>query len=849
MRAWCLRQLDRFKTPAGPWVLMAAALLLVAMVPAIVHADIISWFWSVIAHIFLFFAKLLGYLLILLVKILIELAQYSNFVAPGPTAVQVGWVVVRDLVNMFFILVLLIMAFAIILGFSNYGSPQTVRDLFIMAIVINFSKTICGLFIDLGQVVMLTFVNGFAQAAGGNFLNAFQINKILQLENEGALDGSGLALAAALAFIMVAVATCVVLILTIQMGFRIVMLWILVILSPLAFFGRAFPPMKSSTYDRWWGMFKGYIIQGPTVAFFLWLALLTSQRSASAGGSIAKNEGFSVTTASDAEIAAQRSKNKIASEAASDDAILSMLIVTCILIGGMKISGEGQNIGAGMGSYLTGKAKGYAKSAGGFAKRQTIDRAVSAGKSTLRAGQGLALRGGGAGLQKLTGGRFGTGMRVQGQRIAAEQKKSRQDLKNKLMGSAEERLAATPQGRQGAAVAQNAKNEKNRLMSEARTPAQRADAIKKIDGDKNMRATRSDEEIGKQHAMLKEAAGQDANLKGAVGEFERKNWQKLPDLTDEERKKAVQSGTADDRRNWSRSDVAAAAQYMTSSQTKDMVTNGTDDQKNGLGDHVGKLGRQEQKKFLLDNNVAPKDIPKDWYKNEGVAEHALWKTGNDPDARAELMADPDKKAAMQLASTTHLNRTMEDPKATDRQKAFAAETAIKAGTLTADDIEANVELKGVLGKGLDVGSLAKGVDRSNGGQVAAAQSAMAAVMKADPERGKRLAKNDSYEHIMPSGGASGDGGAKAAADAAKAAAAAAKAAAEAASGLRSAGGGDFEMVGDGGSIELDVPQQEITTAVKEGMKEGAKEIKKTLDDAAKLAQRRNRAADDDKGKG
>ena len=128
---------------------------------------------------------LLGFLMILLIKVLIQLAQYSNFVAPGPTAVQIGWVVVRDLVNMFFIFILLIMAFAIILGVERYGSPQTVRDLFIMAVVVNFSKTICGIFIDIGQVIMLTFVNGFAQAAGGNFLNAFQINKLLSLRESG----------------------------------------------------------------------------------------------------------------------------------------------------------------------------------------------------------------------------------------------------------------------------------------------------------------------------------------------------------------------------------------------------------------------------------------------------------------------------------------------------------------------------------------------------------------------------------------------------------------------------------------------------------------------------------------
>jgi len=47
----------------------------------------------------------------------------------------------------------------------------------LFALLVNFSRTIAGIFIDISQLIMLTFVNGFAQAAGGNFVEALGITK------------------------------------------------------------------------------------------------------------------------------------------------------------------------------------------------------------------------------------------------------------------------------------------------------------------------------------------------------------------------------------------------------------------------------------------------------------------------------------------------------------------------------------------------------------------------------------------------------------------------------------------------------------------------------------------------
>ena len=62
---------------------------------------------------------------------------------------------------MFFVVVLLIIALATILNQEKYSYKTWLPKLILMAVLINFSKMICGLIIDVAQVVMMTFVNAF----------------------------------------------------------------------------------------------------------------------------------------------------------------------------------------------------------------------------------------------------------------------------------------------------------------------------------------------------------------------------------------------------------------------------------------------------------------------------------------------------------------------------------------------------------------------------------------------------------------------------------------------------------------------------------------------------------------
>ncbi len=229
--------------------------------------------------IFTFFFYILGLISTLIIDILVQVASYSQLI--NVPAVTTGWKMVRDLCNMFFVLILLVIAFATILRVETYQWKKALPKLLIMAILINFSKTICGLFIDFAQVIMLTFVNAFS-AGGGNLVDTLQIQKYTSIGGKlsdvgavGAWNTVGSMFAALFALI---ISLIVLIVLLAVLVMRVVMLWIYVILSPLAFLASAFPQGQKYA-SQWWGEFSKQVIVGPVLAFFIWLALLTANQS------------------------------------------------------------------------------------------------------------------------------------------------------------------------------------------------------------------------------------------------------------------------------------------------------------------------------------------------------------------------------------------------------------------------------------------------------------------------------------------------------------------------------------------------------------------------------------------
>lgn len=218
-----------------------------------------------------------------LADMMIQAAQYNNFVQAQP--VLIGWPLVRDVCNMFFILVLLVVAFSTIIGYEKFHYKKVVPKLLLMSVLINFSKTLVGLLIDFSQVLTLTFVNGFRAAALGNFMAAFGLTDMLTVM-QGAYgatdhDPSEVIIALVFAVGMLSVVATIMLIMCIYFIVRIVMLWVLLIFSPAAFFATALPDTLKASLStftgEWWKKLSTMLTGGPIIAFFLWLTFAMVQ--------------------------------------------------------------------------------------------------------------------------------------------------------------------------------------------------------------------------------------------------------------------------------------------------------------------------------------------------------------------------------------------------------------------------------------------------------------------------------------------------------------------------------------------------------------------------------------------
>ncbi|MBI4433337.1 hypothetical protein HY632_01040, partial [Candidatus Uhrbacteria bacterium] len=297
----------------------------------------------------------LGKLLLLVIYVLTLVAQYNSFVTSP--AVSNGWVIVRDIANMFFIIALLVIAFGTILSIKEYQVQSLLPKLVFGAIFINFSKTIAGIFIDLSQVAMMTFVNGFAAAAAGNFAQAFQIQQIVTItpmETAGT-DILQVVMGYLLAFVLLAIALATCVVMTVILAYRVVMLWALVVLSPLPYLLNAIPQGKKYA-NEWWSEFGKYLTTGPVLAFFLWLALVT------AGSGNVGTEFTGGDKVGGSEIARKEYSGgsaALGSVAGEPESLISFVIAISMLIAGLQIGAKTGAMGSKMLGNIVDKTKEY----------------------------------------------------------------------------------------------------------------------------------------------------------------------------------------------------------------------------------------------------------------------------------------------------------------------------------------------------------------------------------------------------------------------------------------------------------------------------------------------------------
>ncbi|MCH8741358.1 hypothetical protein IH779_00370 [Patescibacteria group bacterium] len=196
----------------------------------------------------------------------------SSYTSGG--VVDVGWPVVRDLSNMFIVLVLVFIGLATALRLKEYQAQKTLPRLIGVALLINFTPVILGVIVDGANITMNFFLSGLS----GTESLATRFKSIGQtiantLQNIGSFDALANLELTFKVIIMTAYnvfASIIFLLFALLFIIRRVAIWILVILSPLAFVAYILPATRGF-FTFWWHQFWQWTIIGVSAAFFLWL--------------------------------------------------------------------------------------------------------------------------------------------------------------------------------------------------------------------------------------------------------------------------------------------------------------------------------------------------------------------------------------------------------------------------------------------------------------------------------------------------------------------------------------------------------------------------------------------------
>lgn len=317
----------------------------------------------------------IGGLLFTLAGWFVDWALYTNRIVAQTPVVKVGWGIARDLANLGFVIVILVISFATALRYEKYGMKQTLGKLIVIALLINFSLTIAGVFLDFAGVITDFFVSK-ASLSPDKFASAlataFAPQRLMEpKEAEGALFdvtsfGSDMlnfigGLFFTVFFTIISVIAMFAL--GIMLFIRFVFLTILLILMPLAWLCYVLPA-TAKYCEKWWDNFTRWVIFAPVTSFFLYLAIMITSTGGDPNSPLAYLTGIVPGLEGGVNINETLGGN-IKNPAATFG---QMIAVIGLLIGGLiaanSLSIHGAAAFAGKGGLLTKMGQGLSKWAG-----------------------------------------------------------------------------------------------------------------------------------------------------------------------------------------------------------------------------------------------------------------------------------------------------------------------------------------------------------------------------------------------------------------------------------------------------------------------------------------------------
>jgi len=204
--------------------------------------------------------------------------NFINFSYADPAGnpiIAAGWSLMRDLVNMFFIIALAFIGLATALRIKQYEIQKTLPRLIFITLICNFTPVLCGIVVDFSNILTYFFIE---QLSGLEFLRSRMVAESLIIQNlvKGWFDWQAVFSSVIQALVMAGAnyfTALVLFLFALIFAMRYVAIWIAVILSPLAFFASIFPqlPLIGGFWRTWLNQFLQWCFVGVTAAFFLYL--------------------------------------------------------------------------------------------------------------------------------------------------------------------------------------------------------------------------------------------------------------------------------------------------------------------------------------------------------------------------------------------------------------------------------------------------------------------------------------------------------------------------------------------------------------------------------------------------
>lgn len=188
-----------------------------------------------------------------------------------------GLGITQSLVNMGFVLILVYIALVTILNLQGYETKKLLVTFVVVALLVNFAPVFCGLIVDASNIVMNFFI--FGGFSGDEGIGASPIlegsQKLVDSATEEPKTWGTVISNAVKVFLLVVyflIVAVIYLLYALLFAVRYYIIWILVILSPIAFAGYILPATRREiTINKWWNLFLQWTLIGAIGAFFLFL--------------------------------------------------------------------------------------------------------------------------------------------------------------------------------------------------------------------------------------------------------------------------------------------------------------------------------------------------------------------------------------------------------------------------------------------------------------------------------------------------------------------------------------------------------------------------------------------------